>query len=121
MDFLRELEPVMKKRLGARSKHASLTYWNEANHIKESYRARTRLGVSGNEVRVPVRELTTFLSTSSDLLERIFSGRNKAKVVAKNGVPYTYFVNDVTDFEPTGEENHLGHPTVVPTTFSNAR
>ncbi len=117
VDFLRELEPKMKQRLGARSKHASLTYWSDANAIKEAYRERTRLGVSGNEVRVPVRELTRFLNVAAEMMERIFSGRNKSKVVAKNGVPYTYFVNDVTDFEPTGEVNHLGYPTVVPHYF----
>ena len=117
VDFMRDLEPVLKTRLGARSKHASLGYYDEANRIKEAYRERTRLGVSGNEVRVPIRELCTFLSTARDMLDRIFTGKNKAKVVAKNGVPYTYFVNDVTDYEPTGDKNHLGHPTVVPHYF----
>ncbi|MEZ4223229.1 MAG: hypothetical protein R3B13_19955 [Polyangiaceae bacterium] len=118
VDFWRELEPAMKARVGARSKHASLTYWNEANRIKEAYRERTRLGVSGNEVKVPLREIVALLGAAQELLERIFSGRNRDKVLSKGGVPYTYFVNEVTDHEPTGKTNHQGHPTVTPHYFT---
>jgi hypothetical protein len=51
------------------------------------------------------------------LLERIFTGKNRDKVLSKAGVPYTYFVNDVIDYEATGRANPLGHPTVTPLDF----
>ncbi len=116
-EFLRGVEPAMQKRSGSRSKHAALTYWNEVNDLKESYREKTRLGVSGREERISVREVSEFLSVADEFLERIFTGRNRSKVMSKGGVPFTYFVNDVTDHEPTGEENHLGLPTAVPLYF----
>ena len=115
-EFLRGVQAAMKKRLTARS-NAALNYWNEANALKEHYRDQTRLGVGGTEERLPLSELSGFLSTADEFLERIFSGRNRAKVISKAGVPFTYFVNDVTKHEPTGETNHLGLPTTVPAAF----
>ncbi|MBE7479913.1 MAG: hypothetical protein HS104_08010 [Polyangiaceae bacterium] len=116
-ELMRALEPEMKRAASTRSPRASLTYWSRSSSLKEAYREQTRFGVSGREVRVPLREIAAFLRAGQALLERSFSGKNRQKVLSKSGVPHTYFVNDVTDYEPTGEKSPLGHPTVEPLAF----
>jgi hypothetical protein len=116
-ELMQGLAPEMEKLIGSRSRRASLTYWEQANTLKEAYRERTKFGVSGREQRVPLREVLAFLQTARALLDRIFTGKSRDKVLSKGGVPYTYFVNEVTDHEPTGATNQLGHPTLTPLQF----
>jgi hypothetical protein len=117
LELMQGLGPEMEQLIGSRSRRASLTYWERSNTLKEAYRARTKLGVSGRELRVPLREVAAFLKTAKAMLDRLFTGKNRDKLLSKGGVPYTYFVNDVTDHEPTGSTNQLGHPTLNPLQF----
>jgi len=117
-ELMRGLLPLMKTRIGSRSPRAGFTYWDAANAIKEEYRRQTLFGVTGSEVKLPLAEILAFLKTASELIERGFQGKARQKLVSKSGVPYTYFVNDVSDSEPTGERNHLGYPTVRPKAFT---
>ncbi|MGI5862581.1 MAG: hypothetical protein ACOX6T_11070 [Myxococcales bacterium] len=115
-DFMAALRKVIKARLGDRTKAAAFKYWDESNSIKEAYRARTKLGVSGKEAKVALAEIQAFLQDGKALLDRIFtSGRDH--VLSPEGVPYTYFVNDVTKSEPLGRASHLGYPLVRPLAF----
>jgi hypothetical protein len=117
LELMHGLSPELERLVGSRSRRASLTYWERSNTLKEAYRARTRLGVSGRELRVPLREVAAFLKTAKAMLDRIFTGKHRDKVLSKGGVPYTYFVNDVIDHEPTGAHSRLGHPTLTPLQF----
>jgi hypothetical protein len=115
--LLRELEPKLARRAGDGSDAAAFAYWDAANTLKERYRAATRLGVSGDEVRLGVAELRRFLAAGRAVLDLVFEGRARGRAVSPDGVPYTYFVNDVIASRPTGQVSHLGLPTVVPTKF----
>ena len=117
-ELMRALLPAMKTRATSRSPRAGFVYWDTANGLKEAYRERTLFGVSGAETKLPLAELIGFLGAGAALLERAFVGKNRQQLVSKTGVPYTYFVNDVTDSEPTGEQNELGLATVRPRAFS---
>jgi hypothetical protein len=116
-DLMRELLPLMKTRATSRSPRAGFVYWDGSNALKEAYRERTLFGVSGVEAKLPLAEVIAFLRAGGELIERAFSGKNRDKLVSKSGVPYTYFVNDVSESERTGRDSPLGYPTVVPRAF----
>ncbi|MCX5665682.1 MAG: cellobiose phosphorylase [Candidatus Omnitrophica bacterium] len=85
--FLRDLTAALKKDLSG-GKHGG-NYWEISNDLKESYRARTRLGVSGKESRIRGDEITRFLSLCLEKLQKGIR-RGYAK-----GIPYSYFINDI--------------------------
>ena len=116
-EFVQELLPLMKTRASGRSQKADFLYWQESNTLKESYRKKTRLGVNGNELRMPLKELIDFFKGGEALLERLFSGKQRRRLLSEKGVPYTYFVNDVTAFESRGETTTEGTPLVKATEF----
>ena len=82
--------------------------------MKEDYREATRLGVSGDEIAVPLAELREFLLDGKVLLDRIFSGTRRRHVMSPSGVPYTYFINEVVEHRRTRRRNHDGQPVVEP-------
>jgi hypothetical protein len=84
--LMQGLEPEIARATGSRSPRANLSYWENANTLKEAYRDRTKFGVSGREIRVPLREVSAFLKTASAFLDRIFTGKNRGKVLSKAGV-----------------------------------
>ncbi|GAI56142.1 unnamed protein product, partial [marine sediment metagenome] len=47
-----------------------------------------------------VAEVKLFLDTCLGLLNEIFKPENKNKVFHKNGACYTYFINEVKEYEP---------------------
>ena len=115
-DFMAKLRKAIGARLGDRTKAAAFGYWDESNNLKEAYRERTKFGVSGKEAKIALAEIQEFLQDGKSLLDRIFSS-DRDRVVSSEGVPYTYFVNDVTKSEPLGRTNHLGYPLVKPLAF----
>jgi hypothetical protein len=117
VELMQGLEPELKKLVGSRSQRAAISYWEASHALKDAYRARVRLGISGNETRVPLKDVSVFLQAAGDVVNRIFVGKNRNAVVSKSGVPLSYFVNDVTDYEPTGQTHPLGYPCVQPLYF----
>jgi len=115
--FLRSLRRILRKRLRSSSDRSAFKYWDTANTVKESYREKTKFGVSGKEVSVSVGEIQGFLSEAKDLLDSTFKGSSRRKVLSHRGIPYTYFVNEVIKHRPLGRKNHLGYPLVRPLAF----
>lgn len=112
--FMRALRAPMATRTRSNSAGAAMRYWDQANTLKERYRAATRLGVAGATSAISVTELRAFLRAADALLAASLDGPARARVCSRDGVPYTYFINEVTSSRPTGKRSHLGLPTVTP-------
>ena len=115
--FVRALGRIMEKRLSSRSRDAAFHYWDEANTTKERYRNKTKFGVSGREAALSVGQLRDFLLRGNALLESAVAGPMRPRVFSPEGVPYTYFVNEVAKHRPLGRTSHLGYPLVKPLAF----
>ncbi|UCF61262.1 MAG: hypothetical protein JSV37_00895 [Anaerolineaceae bacterium] len=83
--------------------------WDRFHTSLEHYRAQTRLGIDGEERMMAFTDLTTFLETALDFLEAIFSDDPREKIFHPNGVPYTYYRNEVIEYEPV-EDLSGEHP-----------
>jgi hypothetical protein len=112
--LIRALRRAVRQRNRSRGRGAALHYWDRATTLKEDYREATRLGVSGEEVAVPLAEIRDFLADAKVLLDRIFTGSRRRHVQSPDGVPYTYFVNEVVEHRPTRQHNSDGQPVVTP-------
>lgn len=116
-EFIEKLEPVIRRRI-ASSKNAdsasaaAFRYWDEANAIKERYRERTYWGVSGKERRLHSERLRSFLEAALEMLDGIFEGPLRKKVLSPEGVPYTYFVSDAKRVRSLGKKDPDGRPLV---------
>lgn len=117
-DLMGALGGLIRERNDATGDEAALLYWDRANTAKETYRERTRLGVSGREHGAPLAAIRVFLGDARTLLDRIFEGDARSRAVSPEGVPYTYFVNEVVRWEPLGRDNHQGYPLVRPLAFA---
>ena len=93
---MRGLERAIRRRLNGGS---SFRYWDESNDLKELYRERTKFGVSGREFKVPLNRVQRFLDLCLKLLERVFAPENLRRIMNPQGIPYTYFINEVADYE----------------------
>jgi hypothetical protein len=69
-------------------------YWDQSYEIKEAYRQRTKLGVSGRDVTIDAAYLHAFL-------DRVIAkcDRGIKYSVSKYNNYYTYFINEVVDHE----------------------
>jgi len=76
-----------------------LAFWDQCHQSLESYRAKIRLGIDGREVQMSIAEVKRFLQAGLDSLEDIFSASNRDKLVNETGVPYTYFVNQMSEYK----------------------
>jgi hypothetical protein len=82
---------------------SAFDFWDRATSAKESFRAQTRLGVSGEEEEVSYSWSVDFLEAA---LAKLEAGISKAFAEDPNVIS-TYFVNEVAEFEhiilPNGE------------------
>ncbi|MEA3493663.1 MAG: cellobiose phosphorylase [Candidatus Margulisiibacteriota bacterium] len=69
-------------------------YWENSYKLKEAYRKKTRFGVSGKEERLSAKDLLAFLG---NIINKCDRGIRKCLSKYKNY--YTYFINEVTDYE----------------------
>jgi hypothetical protein len=97
-EFIVGLNHAIEKRLNSK-KEDPLLYWEESNRLKERYREKTKMGISGQELKMTVSEVKIFLDRCLRLLGEIFKPKNKRKILHENGVPYTYFINEVSEYE----------------------
>lgn len=94
-------------------------YWDKSNNAKEIYRNEIVFGVSGEENQVRLEEYIRFLDA---LIRKLDKGFKKA-LDKKSGVYFTYFINEVSDYQiisdengaPVGDDN--GYPYVRATGF----
>jgi hypothetical protein len=103
-DFLIGLDTLIKECLGDLAGKSYL-YWNKSYQLKEDYRNKTKLGVSGRERDLSGADLTAILNNA---LKKIDSGIAKAKDKKKE-IYYSYFINEVAEYEVLKE--HLVRPT----------
>jgi len=123
--FMRRLTEALDKRLGSDAADKDWVYWDESHRVKEAYRARTRLGVSGREVQVPVSEIVGFLDRVMALVGELYQDDHRAKAFDANGIPFTYLHHDVRDYEPLAPTDaganealsHQGFPLVRARSF----
>lgn len=95
-------------------------YWDFSYKAKDEYRYNTKFGISGNEEEIDIKTVDAFLNA---VVVKIDRGLKKA-YNKKSGVYYTYFINEVIDYEiiksdngePIKDEN--GWPYVKPLKFS---
>jgi len=119
------LGKAMKKRLNSKYRKKSLAYWEESNQLKERYREKTKMGISGLERKMTVTELKLFIDNCLKLIGEIFKPENREKILSKNGTPYTYFINEVLGYEPIWRDrkkkipmlSSSGNPLVNPKKF----
>ncbi len=104
-DFVGALGKAIGKRLTWRGKEKRLVYWEESNRLKERYREKTKMGISGVEQEMTLAETKVFLDKCLRLLAEVFEPGNRKNVFHKSGVCYTYFVNEVIDWEPVWKDS----------------
>jgi len=94
--FINELESLLAANLTRGAKGISdYEFWDRAATVREHYRDQTRLGVSGEEAQVRFGDIRRFLDRALRKLERgITRAWDK-----KRGLPYTYFINQVVEYE----------------------
>ena len=123
--FIIELMEAIEKRLNSVDKNRAFIFWDETHRIKEDYREKTKFGVSGKEREVKISTVKDFLGKCQMLLDSIFSDAPQDGLFHKNGVCYTYFLNEATRYEHiyTDDDkkekalNSLGLPLVTPLEF----
>jgi len=92
-DFLGGLEKLIRENL--EGKISDFEYWDRSYSLKEDYRNKTHLGVSGKETEISKDTLVSFLNSA---LEKVESGIRKAKDVNQE-IYYSYFINEVTEYD----------------------
>ena len=75
----------------------SFKYWDHASTIKESYRANTRLGISGEEVSVNSEYILAFLG---NIVKKCDIGIKST--LKKHRTYHTYFINEAVEHEKDG-------------------
>ena len=92
-DFIGALTGILSKNTAVNAPLNDYGYWDSSNSLKEKYRDRTRLGLSGKEKKVPARKALDFLALAARKLKK-----GIAKGCDMNGLPYTYFINEAEGF-----------------------
>jgi hypothetical protein len=72
----------------------AFTYWDRSATIKEDYRQRTKLGISGEEISLDASYLARFFDQVS---ARCSAGVERC--LAKYGNYFTYFINEIVKFD----------------------
>jgi len=86
-------------------------YWDKSYSLKEDYRQKTRLGLSGKELEMPSEQLIPILNNA---LKKVDLGIEKAWDKQKK-VYYAYFIHEVKEYIP------LGTSSVKPTKFKQIK
>ena len=68
--------------------------WQQLAARREAFRAETRLGVSGEEARLPAAEILQFLDAVTHVL-----ARGLARAVDSAGLPVSYYTHEIAEFD----------------------
>ncbi|MBN2057738.1 MAG: hypothetical protein JW782_02965 [Candidatus Saganbacteria bacterium] len=93
---LKEFIDLLQKELADQD---SFSYWEKANVLKEAYRQRTKLGVSGREENVTDQYVRAFLEAVRDKC-----GRAVKRCLSRYKNYYTYFINEAVDYELVNDQ-----------------
>jgi len=95
-DFLINLDKLIREYLNNNSSGKDYQYWDKSYSLKEKYRAKTKLGLSGEESEIELSDLCAILNNA---LRKIDLGIAKAKDT-KTKIYYAYFINEVAEYKP---------------------
>ena len=95
-DFMDRLGKLLKEFFTNKGGNRDFEFWDKSTAVKENYREKTLMGISGQEKPVKVGELKAFLELALKKLDHgIAKGWNR-----KEGVLSTYFINKVVQHQP---------------------
>ena len=97
--FIIDLHETIEKRINSGDKNRALLFWDKSHKIKEDYREKTKFGISEKLRELKILKVKEFLNKCLRLLDNIFSDTPRDKLFHRNGVCYTYFLNEVKRFE----------------------
>lgn len=107
-DFLMNITKIIQEYFDSDLPDKDFKYWDDSAVVKESYRQKTLLGVSGKEIHLSAQGLISFLTLAikkTDLgIEKAFDN--------KNNIYQSYFINEVAEFV------HLNPPFIRPKRFT---
>jgi hypothetical protein len=101
-EFVKGLKTLLKANLSA------FNYWDKSASLKENYRAKVLMGVSGEEKQISAGDLSEFLNL---IIKKIDSGLSKA-ADKKTGLYNTYYRYDALKYKPNGKKSAKGLPCV---------
>ncbi|MBU0709618.1 MAG: cellobiose phosphorylase [Candidatus Omnitrophica bacterium] len=110
-DLLSGLNRLTREYLDSKSPNKDYKFWDKSYTLKEEYRHKTTLGLSGIEIAVVSEELIAILD---NLLEKMRLGIQKAYDRNKN-IYYAYFINQVNGYDS------LKPPSIKPTKFTQKK
>lgn len=88
LEFMNKLHYLLKVQI------SDYEFWDKTATAKENYRAKTRLGISGREDNISVRDVVDFFENA---LKKLDIGISKAWNKKENIIS-TYFINEVTEY-----------------------
>ncbi|MBI2095027.1 MAG: hypothetical protein HYT89_02540 [Candidatus Omnitrophica bacterium] len=102
-DFIKRLDQVLCRHLA--SKGGDLyDFWDTASRLKESFREKTRFGLSGRQKKISFAEIRSFLEHAREKIEmglaRAYDG--------KQGLYPTYFENAVVSYKALKSPRPVG-------------
>lgn len=103
LDFLAGLNALLEENLKGNGQDRDFRYWDKSYSLKEAYRKRIHLGLSGNEMPLETALLGRFLDNA---LSKADSAIKKAKA-KKNELFSSYFLHEVTEYDTAGDEKIL--------------
>ena len=104
--FLNKLQSLLNSYLTSKAKNRDYFWWDKANSVKEAFREKTFLRLSGDEKKIALNKLEGFLQ---DLIRKLDIGIDKAQ--DKNSKLYsTYFTYGVKDY-------YLENKHIIPSEF----
>jgi hypothetical protein len=102
-EFIQEINQSIQNYLTSKNPENDFEFWQGTHAAKENYRERTKFGIVGTEELITFPDLAAFTKDCLEFLEIRFSSNNKKKLFLDD-VPYTYFINEVSDYAMTSRE-----------------
>ncbi len=95
-----------------------LDFWQESHVVLEKYRAATREGINGKTREISIGEISSFLQKCLSRIEHVFKQETYSQLFHPSGVPYTYFINTVTQVESRDMGEMMDEGGLVPSQFT---
>ena len=122
-EFMVKLNKEVKRRINSKEKERNYIYWDRSHKIKEKYRKKVLFGIRGKEIEVGMRKIKEFLKACRKFFDKVIYSENRGRIFNKDGIPYTYFENEVIEYEilknknGTEKRNEDGYKLVRPLRF----
>jgi len=93
--FFEGLSSLLSSFLLSGAKNKDYLWWDKSNSLKENFREKTRICLSGREEKISLKKLEKFLK---NLITKLNTGIAKAKD-KKTGLPLSYFTYSVKKYD----------------------